>query len=410
MAENDSKEPLLESSSVDKKVDTVVPFLLLVVTGCGMCFSGLGNVTLKFNATSLIYGLFWMALIAVTYWLNAKTIVEACELKGQHSYSKLILSLWGRKRGLTVQILMALNNIIILTYLQQRIAANAFKVFHPPMIEYIEEQTAIDIFYYVAIANIALILLALQNKYERIKNFAILSVLIWIYLFVGVIAEAWNYTKRGGTNIQQGQSRVTFFPEEFAWITTIGITALFTSYFQIVPYVYGNIRDKAVMNGVLKKSFVALLVLITSVGIYFGLYHNVELNLVRYSGLTIIGSCVAIINVWPTRELIVQILDEHARSKSNTRDRIITVLLLSVTLLLSIGVNSFDFMKVFLGIGVLFTSFLGFVFPGWVGLSISEESGKTKAILLLVWNALLGAAVFTAGIFMMLEYDHTPVS
>lgn len=410
MADNDSQQPLLDSSSGHKKVETVVPFLLLVVTGCGMSFSGLGNVTLKFNATSLLYGLFWMVIVAVTYWLNAGTIVEACHKQNEHSYSKLILSLWGRKRGLTVQILMALNNVIILTYLQQRIAANAFKVFNLPKVEYIEEQTAIDIFYYVAIANIALILLALLNKYENIKNFAIVSILIWVYLFVGVIAEAWNYTKRGGTNIQQGQSRVTLFPEEYAWITTVGIISLFTSYFQIVPYVFGHVKDVAEMKAVLKKSFIALIVFATSVGIYYGLYHNTELNVVRYTGLTLIGSCVAIINVWPTRELIVQILDEHAKSKSNTRDRIITVLLLSVTLLLSIGVNSFDFMKVFLGIGVLFTALLGFVFPGVVGLKIAEESGKNKAILLLVWNSLLGAAVFAAGVFMFIEEDHTPLA
>lgn len=408
MADNDSQQPLLDSSSGHKKADTVVPFLLLVVTGCGMCFSGLGNVTLKFNATSLLYGLFWMVLIAITYWLNAVTIVEACHKQKEHSYSKLILSLWGRKRGLTVQILMALNNVVILTYLQQRIAANAFKVFNPPALEYKEEQTAIDIFYYVAIANIALILLALLNKYENIKNFAIVSILIWVYLFIGVIAEAWNFTKRGGTNIQQGQSRVTLLPEEYAWVTTIGIISLFTSYFQIVPYVYSHVKDLDDMKGVLKKSLIALIVFASSVGIYYGLYHNTELNLVRYTGLSIIGSCVAIINVWPTRELIVQILDEHAKSKSNTRDRIITVLLLSVTLLLSIGVNSFEFMKVFLGIGVLLTAVLGFVFPGVLGLKVAEQSGKNKAILLMVWNGLLGAAIFTAGIFMFIEEDHTP--
>ena len=410
MADNDSREPLVQKESDGKKVETVVPFLLLVITGSGMCFSGLGIISQKFNTTSLPYGVFWVILIALTYWLNSSTIVEACHRNNENSYSKLILALWGRKRGLTTQILMALNNIIILTYLQQRIAVNAFKVFNTPLKEYIEEQTAIDIFYYVAIANIALILLALQNRYEKIKNFAIISILVWIYLFVGVVAEAWNYTKRGGDIKSEGGSSVTLIPEGYSYITTIGIVSLLTSYFQIVPYVYSNVRDVTEMGSVLKKSFIASIVLVCSVGVYYALYHNIELNVIRYSGLVIIGSCVAIINVLPTRELIVQILDEKAKTKSNTRDRIITVLLLSVTLLLSIGLNSFEFFQIFMGIGVLFTSFLGFVFPGWVGLKIAKEEEKNKAIGLLVWNVLLGLAVFTSGIFMMIEEDHTPTA
>lgn len=410
MADNDSREPLVSKESEGKKIETVVPFLLLVITASGMCFGGLGIISQKFNTTSLPYGVLWVVLIALTYWLNSSTIVEACHRRNEHSYSKLILSLWGRKRGLTTQILMALNNVIILTYLQQRIAANAFKVFNIPTVEYIEEQTAIDIFYYVAIANIALILLALQNKYEKVKYFAIISILVWIYLFVGVVAEAWNYKKRGGNiNVNSGTT-VTFLPEEYAYITTVGILALLTSYFQIVPYVFSHVKDVNEMKSILKKSSVASVVLILSVGIYFALYHNIELNAVRYIGLTIIGSCVAVINVLPTRELIVQILDENAKTKSNTRDRIITVLLLSVTLLLSVGMNSFDFLQVFIGIGVLFTSFLGFVFPGWVGLKVAEDKEKNKAIGLLVWNVLLGLAVFVAGVFIMIEEDHTPLA
>jgi hypothetical protein len=409
MADNDSKEPLLSAQpeSSGKHVETIVPFLLIVITSSGLCFSGLGNIFLMFNTTSLPYGILWVVLIALTYWLNSNKIVEALDHQKEESYSKLIKSLWGRKRGLTVQILMALNNVIILTYLQQRIAVNAFKVFNPPKNEYIEEQKATDVFYYVAIANIALILLALQNKYEKVKNFAIVSILVWIYLFIGVVAEAWNHNKGKGNITQGGQNRVTFLPEGYAYITTVGIVALFTSYFQIVPYVHHHIKNVAETKKVLKNSFIFSVVLIMSAGVYYVFYHNTDLNVIRYSGLTIIGSCIAILNVLPTRELIIQILDENAKSKSNTRDRIITVLLLSITLLLSIGLNSFRFLQIFIGIGILFTSLIGFIFPGWVALKLSSPSDKNKNIGLLVWNVLIGVTVFVSGVFIMIETDHT---
>ena len=412
MAENDSREHLLskdqgEQESSSKQVETIIPFLLIVITSSGLCFSGLGEVFLMFNTTSLPYGILWVLIIALTYWLNSGVIVDALHHQKQESYSKLIKSLWGRKRGLTVQILMALNNVIILTYLQQRIAVNAYKVFNPPRNEYIEEQNATDIFYYVAIANIPLILLALQNKYERVKNFAIISILVWIYLFIGVVAEAWNHNKAKGQITEGGSSNVTLLPEGYAYITTVGIVALFTSYFQIVPYVHSHIKSVDETKKVLKNSMIFSIVLILSAGIYYVFYHNTDLNVIRYTGLVIIGSCVAILNVLPTRELIVQILDENAKSKSNTRDRIITVLLLSITLLLSIGLNNFEFLQIFIGIGVLFTGFIGFVFPGWVGLKLASTENKNKQIGLLVWNVLIGLTVFVSGIFMMIESDHT---
>ena len=112
-------------------------------------------------------------------------------------------------------------------------------------------------------------------------------------------------------------------------------------------------------------------------------------------------------NVLPTRELIVQILDENAKTKSNTRDRIITVLLLSITLLLSIGLNTFEFLQVFIGVGVVITGAVGFVFPGWVGLKLSTDADKNKNIGLLVWNVLIGLTVLVSGIFIMIETDHT---
>ena len=411
MADNDSREHLLskeqgEHESSHKQVETIIPFLLIVITSSGLCFSGLGNIFLMFNTTSLPYGILWVVIIALTYWLNSGTIVDALHHQKEESYSKLIKSLWGRKRGLTVQILMALNNVIILTYLQQRIAVNAYKVFNPPKNEYVEEQQATDIFYYVAIANIPLILLALQNKYERVKNFAIISILVWIYLFIGVVAEAWNHNKAKGQTTEGG-SKVTLLPEGYAYITTVGIVALFTSYFQIVPYVHSHIKSVAETKKVLKNSLVFSIVLILSAGLYYVFYHNTDLNNIRYTGLVIIGSCVAIMNVLPTRELIVQILDENAKNKSNTRDRIITVLLLSITLLLSIGLNTFGFLQVFIGVGVLITGFVGFVFPGWVGLKLSKEADKNKNIGLLVLNVLVGLTVFVSGVFIMIESDHT---
>jgi hypothetical protein len=389
MADNQVTEPLVSDV---KAPELIIPFLLLVVTSSGMSISGLGYAAVVFDIKGFLWALIWIVLIGLTYWLNSLVVVRACYHKHKYSFSRLVKELYGRKRGLTVQILMALHNIIILTYLQQRIAANAFKLFHlKGSIEYT------DTFYYVAIANIPLILLALQNKYEKVRWFAIIGILVWVYLFIGIITEALSVDDELAVSYDSQA-----FPEAGPWmILSIGTIAYFMSFFQIVPYVSEQVKDEQGMKRCVLYSVVAAIIIVLSKVIYMVLTSDKDLDVIRYAGLVIIGGCVTIINVLPTRELIVQILEEDAKDKRQTRDRFITLSVLTVTLVLSIFANSPGTWKVFIGIGTVLTGLLGFIFPSVVFHTIKSHSEKNKSILLLVWNVLLGVTVLVAGFWMM---------
>jgi amino acid permease len=402
MADNDSKEALLHNEDGEHKKkgpDEIIPFLLLLVTASGMGVSGVGWALYIFNIKSFTWGFFLLLVFSITYYFNHIIIVNACYESGQYSFSKLIKHHWGRKRGLTVQIAMAIHCIIVITYLQQRISVNAYKVFHSDVGIF---PSYTDTFYYVAIANIPLILLALQNKYERIRWFAIIGILVWVYLFIGVFTEA------SASDISFFSDAGQLFPEPGIWmLTSVGLLGYFMSSFQIIPYLCQEVKCKDTMKRVVFKSSIGSLIIIATVIMYFGLKTNADLNSVRFTGFVIIGACVTIINVLPTRELIVQILEEKAKDKQNTRDRFITLCVLSLTLILSIFINNVETWQVFVGLGAILTALLGFVFPGVLFFKIAEKDEEKKKYIVLVWNVILGLVVFVAGVFMMIVERNT---
>ena len=397
--------------------DIIVPLLLLVITGCGMCISGLDTVLFIYNIRSYAYAFIILVMITATYWLNHGIIHDACVEKKSSSYAELIHSLWGRKRGLGVQSLMAIHNILIIAYLQQRIAINAFEVFHndntsksiydfngnwPNFIQYLIQAGIqyTDAFYYVAIANIPLILLALQTEFKKIRWFAIIGILIWIYLCIGIITEGFSQDSHS-----MWASGTYFFQDPDLWmLTSIGVLAYFMSSFQIIPYLHHQLKDdSAAMKKVINISSVASAIIVSSVFFYYLFTKNPNLDYLRHLGLVIITGCVTIINVLPTREFIVQILKETPH-KQKTRDRFLTLLILTFTLFLSIFYIKIANLKVFLGLGTMLTGVLGFIFPAAVYFKSSESKPerKVRVILVLLWNILLGLTVFSSGIFMMM--------
>ncbi|OMJ72726.1 hypothetical protein SteCoe_28758 [Stentor coeruleus] len=397
MADNDSKETSLlnkDGEQKNKGPDEIIPFLLLLVTASGMGVSGVGWALYIFNIKSFSWGFFLLLVFSITYYFNHIIIVDACYEAGQFSFSKLIKHHWGPKRGLTVQLAMAIHCIIVITYLQQRISVNAFKVFHSEVGVF---PSYTDTFYYVAIANIPLILLALQNKYERIRWFAIIGILVWVYLFIGVFTEA------SASDISFFSEAGQLFPEPGIWmLTSVGLLGYFMSSFQIIPYLCQEVKCKDTMKRVVFKSSIGSLIIITTVIMYFAFKTNSDLNSVRYTGFVIIGACVTIINVLPTRELIVQILEAKAKDKQSTRDRFITLCVLSLTLILSIFINDVETWQVFVGFGAILTALLGFVFPGVLLFMLKEKNDNKKKYALLVWNIILGLVVLVAGVFMMI--------
>lgn len=398
MADNNPSEPLVSqkekdnsSDSSQSKVDTLVPTLLILFTGSGMCISGLAYALMVFNIKGFLWGFFLLAVISGTYWVNHRIISRACSEAKESSYSKLIHHHWGRKRGITIQIAMAVHNIIIIAYLQQRIAANAFFAIHEgdSVLQYT------DAFYYVAIANIPLILLALQSSFERIRWFAIIGILVWTYLFIGVITE-------GFSSEEIFASTGSFFPDADVWmLTSIGLLAYFMSSFQIIPYLHGEVKHCGAMKSVINNGAIGSIVLVFTVFMYFSFSQISTLNFLRHCGLALIGSCVTIINVLPTREFIVQILQEKAKDKQKTRDRFITLFVLSATLFLSIFFVDVYNWQVFVGIGTILTSLLGFVFPAVLFFKIAKHDESKKKIAVLVWNVILAAVIFAAGVVMI---------
>ena len=397
MADNDPKEYLVSkeekenSSGSQSKIDTLVPTLLILFTSSGMCIAGLGYALEIFNIRGFFWGFIILGLVAVTYWVNQRVITRACHESGKHSYSKIILHYWGRKRGLTLQIAMAVHNILIIAYLQQRVAAHIYGVFHED-----GDLQYTDAFYYVAIANIGLILLALQTSFARVRWFAIIGILVWVYLFIGVITE-------GFSNDSIFSESGAAWPEPDMWmLTSIGVLAYFMSSFQVVPFLHGEVKNEVAMISVVNRGAIGSAVLVVSVFLYYAFNELAELNFLRHGGIVLIGSCVTIINVLPTREFIVQILQEDAKDKQKTRDRFITLFILTFTLFFSIFYVHRGNWQGFVGIGTILTSILGFIFPAVLFYRIAKDHENKKKIILLVWNIIFGITVFAAGIVMMM--------
>jgi hypothetical protein len=402
MADNNLHEGLNSNEDSDQKKkgsDEIIPFLLLLVTSSGMCVSGIGWALYVYSIKSFVYGFILLLILSATYYFNHLIIVRCCFEVQKFSFSKLILHQWGRKRGLTVQIAMAIHCLITITYLQQRISVNTFKVFHSAVDSF---PSYTDTFYYVAIANIPLILLALQNQYEKIRWFAIIGILVWVYLFIGVFTEA------SASDISFFSAAGELFPAPGIWmLTSIGLLAYFMSSFQIIPYLAEHVKCEATMKRVVLKSSVGSLIIISTVILYFAFKTNPDLNFLRNSGFVIIGCCVAIINILPTRDLIVQILEEHAKDKQSTRDRFITLFIFSITLILSIFMNDVNTWMIFVGLGSLLTALLGFIFPGVLFFTMAKKGEEKYKYLALVWNIILGLTIFVAGIFMMIVEKNT---
>ena len=397
MADNDPNAYLVpkdekeNSSASQSKTDTLVPTLLILFTSSGMCIAGLGYALETFNIRGFFWGFIILSLVAVTYWVNQRIITRACHESGKHSYSKIILHYWGRKRGLTIQIAMAVHNILIIAYLQQRVAAHIYGVFHDGgIIAYT------DAFYYVAIANIALILMALQTSFDRVRWFAIIGILVWVYLFIGVITEGFSNDKIFG---DAGEA----WPAPDMWmLTSIGLMSYFMSSFQVVPFLHSEVKNEAVMISVVNRGAIGSGILVLSVFLYFSFNELAELDFLRHAGIVVIGSCVTIINVLPTREFIVQILQEDAKDKQKTRDRFITIFILTFTLFFSIFYVNRGNWQAFVGLGTILTSLLGFIFPAVLFFRIAKDSESKKKIIVLVWNIIFGITVFAAGIVMIM--------
>lgn len=410
MADNDSKAPLLEQSEhashshdhheKSDKNDIIVPILLIIVTGTGLLITGFEYALDVFGFGNFAYGLLILVILLATSWVNNQVVAGAAHQHKIYSYSKLIPKYWGRKRGLTVQSLMVVHSVIIITYLQERIAYNAYKITHAEPNQY----SYVDAFYYIAIANIPLILLALQNEFSRIRWFAVIGILVWIYMFIGVIAEAFPPSE---TFFKTGDK---VFPAPDLWMLTyIGVLAYFTSSFQIIPYIHSQVPNPKSMKDVLNAGVIGTGIIAFSVLLYYIFSSQADLDWLRYTGLVIIGISVTIINVLPTRELVVQILDENAKDKQKTRDRFITLCILTFSLLFSLFLVHANTWKAVVGLGTIFTSILGYVVPAILNLNIEKENKrledkktKLKVFLWLAWNFVLAGVIFVSGIFMFI--------
>ena len=406
MVENNSRENLLEKAHdrelakhEAEKVDIIVPTLLYLVATSGMSISGIFIAIYYLQFRSYLWGLLLIAVISAFYWFNHHIIAKALIEKNETSYGKLIQKIWGGqgKRGLAFELAMFVHNILIIAYLQQGIAYNSFAslngfgtVFGP-----YATYSVTDAFYYVSIANIPLILLALQNDYKNVRWYGIIGILVWIYVFIGKLTESL------ATDTPLNNS-FNLFSDPNLWIlTSTGVIAYFLSSFQIIPYLVENTRkdEKAIKDVINIGSLGSIIILFTVIS-YYALSTDPNVNALRFAGFAIIGASVTIINVLPTRVLIVQILDRDAEKSEETRDRFITVAILTTTLFLSIFYVNQKSWQVFVGIGALLTSFLAFVFPALVNYEI--EKNNNKRILVLVGNSLFAAIVYVAGIFIFL--------
>ena len=372
-------------------IDTLLPTLFVCLVSSGMCITGLSASITYFHTRGLVWSLFALSLLSFTHWINQRVIARACLESQMPSYSKLIRHYWGRNQGFTIQLAMLLHSLLIISFLQQLISSNIYKALHKA-----DSPGYSAAFYYSAMANVPLVACVLQATFHRLRWFAMASLLIWLYLFVGVVTE-------GLSSEQLFSDTMIGLPESGAWmLVTVGVLAYFMSSFQIIPYLCTELSGQENVAKVINRGSLGATALVASVFVYYTFSQIREVDFVRHFGIAVIGSCATVINILPTREFIVQMMHGEARDKHRTRDRLVTLMVMTGTLILSLFyVEKFNW-KVLVGAGTVMTSGLGIAFPAFLFFKVARGKEIKKKIIVLIWDITLAGIVFIAGIMMLI--------
>lgn len=458
---SDSKEALLEGKSKSTTYETIQALFFMVAFSTGLGILGSTDSLTKFGIDSLLADFLVMIFVTITYTINHHMIAYCCrESSEKYNFAEYLEDKFGKAAAMVYDILMTIHNFILLAYIQRYLGGY---VFGSPTAAGQDPDKA---YYFLALINIPLIFISLTSDFKKIKWFCIVLLLAWIYIFTGGLVE----TVATCTSDEYWSSIPVLSVEGFdTWlIKLIGLQLYFSSAFQSLPFIYKEVKKRNVMQTVINASALASLLVYFTVYVFYT-FENITIPVeettpeagthtpitnstvsaisfvdestiqcgkdqdyitLKAYGLALAGACAVIVNVIPARFALAQFLagnDAETMKKASGSDKLLSVILIMGSIVLSLFMFNSKVWEVIICIGVVLTSILGIIVPP-VALLFSKEyshllkigkdhehKGKSqfletndqkKKIFIfsyLVWIAFVGIVGIVAGFFIMID-------
>jgi hypothetical protein len=416
-----SDKPLLESSvepskSKETTYEVIQALFFLVAFSTGLGVIGSTDIFKNFGIRSLLADFFIMVFVVLTYAVNHHITVRCCEISSEkYNYAEFIEDLTKSSKykflnkapALIYDALMTVQNIILLAFIQQRIGGYLFGGVDNASSTYAQS------YYSLALINIPLIFISLTSDFKKIKWFCIVMILAWIYIFIGEFVDSVNsYSSEDWTDHFSVTS-----PSGFgSWvIKLVGFQIYFAGAFHSIPFIYKEVKSRKNMTNVI--NFSAVLTLIIYITVYF--YTTLNIESAAYAklnsyGLVLIGACLVLVNIIPARFSLAQFLaanDSAALNKSSSKDKLLAVLLIITSIILSLFMVNEYLWNFFIGLGVILSSFLGVFIPPFLFLATKDVKDiissprlprKIGFIAYLSWAGVLAFAGIVGGFFIII--------
>jgi len=402
-------QPLVESSGSTKKSYTyeiIQSLLFMVAYSTGLGILGSTYTLDKFKIDSLLADFLIMIVVVVTYTVSHHMIAYCCrESSEKYNFAEYLEDHFGKATAMAYDVLMTIHNIVLLAYIQ-------FFVAHFMVEGGGSEGHGDRAYYFLAIINIPLIIVSLASEFKKIRWFCIALLLCWLYILIGRVVEV--------STICTGEEYWNEFPVASSqgfgtWlIKLLGLQLYFASAFQSVPFIYQQAKKQEVMSKVINFSAAIVLFIYFTVYIFYTLdpasageqtsaaaeevaetnstlAGNVTALLdgrsckddLQYTKMTdygrvLAGACAIIINVIPARFALAQLLsgnDAETLKKASTSDKVLSALLIMLSIIMSLFMFNTTFWRVTVCLGVILSSILGVLVPA-IGLMVSKEYSK----------------------------------
>ncbi|OMJ96201.1 hypothetical protein SteCoe_159 [Stentor coeruleus] len=460
---SDVKDPLLEGNSKSKSTtyEAIQALFFMVAFSTGLGILGSTDSLTKFGINSLLADFLVMIFVIITYTINHHIIAYCCrESSEEYNFAEYLEDKFGKAAAMIYDILMTIHNFILLAYIQRYLGGY---VFGSPTAAGQDPDKA---YYFLALINIPLIFISLTSDFKKIKWFCIVLLLAWVYIFTGGLVE----TVATCTSDEYWNSVPVLSVEGFdTWlIKLIGLQLYFSSAFQSLPFIYKEVKNGDVMKTVINASALASLLVYFTVYVFYT-FENINISAeetnseaganatvtnstlsaisfvgentikcgkdqdyvtLKAYGLALAGACAVIVNVIPARFALAQFLagnDADTMKKASGSDRLLSVILIMGSIVLSLFMFNSKVWEVIICIGVVLTSILGIVVPPVallfskeyshllkIGKKPQEESeaqflktdDQKKKIFIfsyLVWIVFVAIVGIVAGFFIMID-------
>lgn len=456
----DLDQPLVSSTPTNNTYQVIQSVFFMVAFSTGLGILGSAYTLTRFHINSLLAEFLIMLFILVSYMFSHHMIAYCCRESSQkYNFAEYLEDRLGKVAAMAYDILLSIHNVVLLSYIQ-------FFVAHF-MVETDESVGNADrAYYFLAVVNIPLIFFSLTGDFKRNKWFCVGMLIIWLYVFIGKSIE----TSKNCSADQYWDDFPINGNDEFGtWIIKlIGLQLYFASAFQSVPFIYKEVKKQRIMNKVINWGAIYVLLVYLTVYVFYtfdpnSIIEDIEeseeiddwaeisnitialdddefnckaiggySHLIDY-GRVLIGACGIIVNVIPARFALSQFLsgnDSENMKKVSGSDKLLTAVLIMVSIILALFMFNKTFWGVTVCLGVILSSILGILVPTVAVLFTEEYSvllfkknlstntkNKNKYPLLntsdlgkkififtyLVWAIILTLLGITSGFFILID-------